>query len=132
MASPFEIAAAATSAAVDRVYGKSFFYQPMTAATDVNARPVFDPTRAAVTITAAFSDAFFRAGEGPTRSPGVNNEKPGHASSRPQISFDAAALPYRAQRGDRITRLADGKIFRVAEVHLDDTRRILCDLNETV
>jgi hypothetical protein len=128
MSSPFQDAAALASSAVDDTYGEPFTYQPMTAA-DVNARPSIDANRAALTITAVLLDSFARAHSGPARTQGVTSEQPGHASTRPQLSLDPAALPYTPRRGDIVTRGSDGSKFLVAEPRRPDDVRIILDLN---
>lgn len=127
MTSPFQDAAAAASAAVDDFYGEPFQFAPM--ASIPNGRPSADPGRAVVTFTAAFIDVYARFDSKLTHTFGVVPEKPGHSSSRPQISFDPASLPYRARNGDRVIRTATGDQYQLAEVRSDQTRRMLCDLN---
>lgn len=128
MPSLFQEAAAIASAAVDDVFGEEFLYQPMTA-DDVNARPSIDPNRAPLTIVAAFLDSYARAESGPARTQGVAAERPGHASSRPQVTFDRRALPYDVCKGDRLTRVDTGETFQVAEPRKSDGPRIALDLN---
>jgi hypothetical protein len=129
MTSPFQDAAALASTAIDDVFGEQFTLDPMATGVDVNGRGVADPDRAAQTFTATFIDSYARADSGPARQQGVTAEKPGHASSRPQISFDAAALPYAVKRGDRVTRASDGSLYQMAEPRKVDTIRVLVDLN---
>lgn len=129
MTTPFQDAAALASAAVDGVYGEPFTVIPMTRGNDVNARPTTDSGRAQTVITAAFLDVFARADSGPARTQGVTAERPGHASSRPQISFDRSQLTYAVKRGDRMQRGSDSSIFEVAEIRRADPVRDLADLN---
>lgn len=128
MTSPFQEAAALASAAIDDFYSEAYLYQPMLAA-DVNARSAIDPARAPLTIMAAMLDNYARADSGPARTQGVMAEKPGHASSRPQVSIATGALPYETRRGDRMTRVSDGALFQVAECRSPDLVRITLDLN---
>lgn len=129
MATPFQNAATKSSAAVDKVYGEPYLYQPMTHGADVNARFVIDPDRAPLTVIAAPLDLYARAHSGPARTQGVSAEQPGHASDRPSVSIDRAALPYDVRPGDRMTRVSDGVLFRVAEPRPVDGPRISIDLN---
>lgn len=139
LSSAFAQAAVAASIAVDAVYGEIWTVQPM-ATSDPNARRSPDPGRAVLTVTAAYQSAYARASSGPARQQGVKNERPGHATERPRISFDMArcvvvdgaepaALPYRLRDGDRVTRLKTGTTYQLAELRTDDTPRTEADLN---
>jgi len=129
MTTPFQDAAAAASGAVDDVYGEPYLYQPMKRDADVNGRLIVDPDRAPVTVTGVPFDAYARADSGPARTQGVTAEKPGHASDRPSVSIERAALPYAPHVGDRLTRVSDGVKFSVAEPRRLDLVRIVLDLN---
>jgi hypothetical protein len=129
MTSPFHDALLAASQSVDDIYGEAFTFRPMARA-DVNDRPAADPDRAETAITAVFIDFFARAGSGPVRTPGVAAEWPGHTSARPQISFAAAALPYAARKDDRLVRVADARVFAIAEIRRGADPRLACDVNE--
>ncbi len=129
MTTPFQDAAEKASAALDDVFGEAFTFLPMTAGLDANARPSADPDRDVVAFTAVFIDTAARAHSGPARTPDVVNERPGHSSSRPQITFALAALPYRPRRGDRVQRAADNALFQIAEPRAADPVRITVDLN---
>lgn len=129
MPTPFQEAAALASCAVDDVYAEDYLYQPMTAGADVNARPCPDTDRPVLQIKAVPLDSFARAGSGPARTQGVTAEKPGHASTRPQVSIDRNAFPYAVARGDRLTRMSDGAQFLVAEPRYPDLSRLTLDLN---
>ncbi len=112
----FDDAAAMHSAAVDLVYGEQFVYQPFAVvAGDVNGRMAPDPDRDQITITGAFIEGYARALSAQARKQGVKPERPGHASSRPQLDFDATQLPYAARQGDRVLRVATGVLYHVAE-----------------
>ncbi len=129
MTTPFQDAVAASSAAVDAVYGEPYRYQPMTCDTDPNARMIIDGSRAVLTITCTMVDIYARADSAASRTQGVIPEKPGHASDRPSVSIDRVALPYDPRKGDRLTRLSDGVLFQVAEPRIRDTTRVFLDLN---
>lgn len=116
MGSVFEDACAAASAAVDTVYSESWIYQPYAATGgDVNGRPAADPNRAETPIIGVYINPYARAFSAEARHQGVKPEKPGHASSRPQIDLDVSQLPYPVCDGDRITRCKTGEVFSVAE-----------------
>lgn len=117
------------SAAVDDVFGEPFTYQPMTAAADRNARPAVDSNRAAQTIVAVLIDSYARADSGPARTTGVAADTPGHASARPQLSFDPTQLPYAVRTGDRVLRQSNGALYYLAEPRRPDGVRVLVDLN---
>jgi hypothetical protein len=113
----FEDACAAASNSVDTVYAEGWTYQPyaVTAAGDVNARPTPDTSRASMNIIGVYIDPYARAFSAQVRHQGVTPEKPGHASSRPQLDLDATQLPYPICNGDRVTRLKTGEVFHIAE-----------------
>jgi hypothetical protein len=112
----FDDAMAAASAAVDSAMSEDWIYQPYAvAAGDVNARKSPDPDRPPQPIVGVFIDAYARAHSGPARHQGVKAERPGHASSRPQLDLDGTQLPYPVRDGDRVTRCKDRKVYLVAE-----------------
>jgi hypothetical protein len=140
MGNPFEDAAAASSRAVDAVYGNPWLFQP-TDADDPDGRRAPDPDRAAFAIIGAWIDPYARAGSGPARRQGVKAEHPGHASSRPFLDVDVTqfgqGLP---RRGDRLQRLDPdalaqgvnkpvGPLYEVAEFRPDGTGRAEIDVN---
>lgn len=119
MGTIFEDACAAASNAVDAVYAdaEGWLYQPyaVTSGGDVNARPAPDSSRAPMNVIGVYIDGYARAMSAQVRRQGVTPEKPGHASSRPQIDLDVTQLPYPVRNGDRITRLKTGQVFKIAE-----------------
>lgn len=116
----FRDAATAASGAVDTVFGELWDYAPMRA-DDGNARKSPDPDRVTLTITGAYIDPSMRAFGGPTRTPGVRAEHPGHASSRPALNLDFTQLPYAPRQGDRVTRRETGELYEIAECRPDKT-----------
>lgn len=130
MPTPFDAATKAAASSVGRVMGEAFAYIPMTTPADRNARPTADPERAVVdafTAVPGFPSA--RAESGPVRTPGVTAERPGHASTRPFISFPLARLPYAARKGDRVKRLATGELYQIAELLPSAPGHVRADLN---
>jgi hypothetical protein len=130
----FEDALAAASTAIDGAMAddEGWIYQPVAVANgDVNDRAAPDPDRAAIPIDGVFIDPYARAHSGPSRHQGLKAERPGHASSRPQIDFDLTQLPYRPRNGDRVRRLKTGKTYHLAEVKFPAAGpRAQIDLNE--
>lgn len=124
----FDDAAALLSAAIGGVFDEQWQFLPKVRATDVNARPSPDGGRLAVLFAGAFLDTYARAHSGPARTQGVTTERPGHASDRPQISFDPSGLPYAAESGDCVKRMKTGEVFRIAEPRRDLPTRVVCDL----
>lgn len=132
MPAPFAAAMRVAAATVDRIFGDTFDYLPMAAAGDVNARPVADPDRAIVTgLRLPFSAQGNRAGTGPTPTPAVRPESPGHASDRPFVSLDLSLLPYAPRKHDRL-RADNGDLFRVAEIVPSVPGFVRLDLNQIV
>ncbi|MBI1202547.1 MAG: hypothetical protein GC182_08555 [Rhodopseudomonas sp.] len=131
MSTLFEDLAGLASAAVDSVYGETFTLLPMTAAGDVNDLVAADQVRASLPFIGNFLDAYARVDSGAARTQGVKAERPGHASNRPQLSFDRAALPYAVRRGDRVLRAKDGVTYHLAEPRSPDLVRVIVDLNRT-
>lgn len=126
---PFSTAAEKLSAAVDAVYGETFTFLPRKSGGDVNAPFAADPDRAPLEFTASLINRYARADSRLVTKQGVSAEKPGHASARPQLSFDRAALPYEARRGDRVRRAKDGSVYVLAELRVTEDRRIVADIN---
>lgn len=132
MGTVYQDALAAHSAAVDSVYSEGFSYQPFASANeDVNARGTRDLDRPCVEIVGVFLDPFARAFSDQTRRQGLKPERPGHASTRPQIDFDVTQLPYAPKSGDRVRRAATGKLYHLAEIKFPSAgTRVQADLNE--
>jgi len=130
MTAPFAAAARVAAAIVDRTFGDTFAYHPMAVGADVNSRAAPDPDRAIVTgLRLPFSAQGARVASGPTPTPGVKPERPGHASDRPFVSLDLSRLPYVPKKGDRL--LADnGDLFRVAEIVPSTPGFARLDLNQ--
>jgi hypothetical protein len=133
MASLFQQALAANSAAQDAVYGEPWIYIPMAAAAPNDVASA-DNTRAVMPITASFFDLYARASSGPARKQGVRPERPGHASSRPILDLDITQLPYAIAHGDRV-KCNDkdspnyNSVWEIAEPRPDGTGRAELDLN---
>lgn len=131
MTSPFDAAAASAAAAVDAVLGERFEYRPMRRSADVNARFAADPSRAVVTgLLAVFGEPSARADAGPVRTPGVEAERPGHATARPFLALALSRLPYAPAVGDRVLRSATGVVYRVAEILPSHPGFVRLDLNK--
>jgi hypothetical protein len=112
----FEDACAAASTSVDMVYSEGWLYQPYAVTSgDVNTRLTPDASRAPMNVIGVYIDPYARAFSAQVRHQGVTPEKPGHASSRPQIDLDVTQLPYPICDGDRVTRLKTGEVFHIAE-----------------
>jgi hypothetical protein len=130
----FEDACAAASNSIDMVYAdaEGWSYQPYAATSgDVNARSTPDSSRAVLTVTGVYIDPYARAFSSQVRHQGVTPEKPGHASSRPQLDLDVTQLPYPVRSGDRVTRIKTGQVFKIAEGKFPSGGpRFQLDLNE--
>lgn len=124
--------------AVDRVFGEQFIISPRAAPSlDVNARTAGDGSRLAVEFTASYYEFFSRVDQQSTGTPrsqtgvtAANIAQPaGHTSQRARIKFNSSALSYRPAQGDRITRVATGVTYRVAEVRASSHGNLTLDLN---
>jgi hypothetical protein len=128
----FQDALALASECFDEVFSENWIYQPfVVAAGDVNGRASPDPDRPQLPIIGIFVDPYARAMSAEARKQGVKPERPGHASSRPQLDLDVTQLPYRVKQGDRVLRCATGKLYHVAEPKFPSAGpRWQLDLNE--
>lgn len=123
MPTPFETAAAMTSAAVDMVYGESFQLTGMKHGADVDSSRVTDPARPVVTVTGAYV--------APAQSmwPHARGKADDNAhkvnASVPRVSIDTAQLPWPVMIFDRVTRLKTSEVFEVSKSLPDGVRRIV-------
>lgn len=130
MASPFDAAIAAAAATHDSIMGEDFIYRPRSRPADVNKRETDDGSRAVIDpLRAVWGEPAARFDSGPARLPGVEAERPGHATARPFVSFRLSLLPYRPRDGDMVERKATGEKFRVAEVLPSTPGLVRLDLN---
>ena len=101
MSNAFATAWLQASADIDRCFGSSFEFQPMTASD--GGRPSPDPAREAKIITGALTeDATFVYPETRSRRGSVVAQE---ASEMITIDIALDALPYAAQSGDRLQRV---------------------------
>src|SRR4051794_37664233 len=109
MPTPFETAAAMTSAAVDTVYGESFPLIAMKPADDVNSPRVPDAARPTFTAIGAYvapSQSILPHARGP-----IADDNAGKViASQPLVSIDNARLQWPVTTGDRVTRLKTGEM----------------------
>ena len=130
MASPFSRLMAVAAVTHDAIMAEGFDYRPMKSANDKNAPGIVDPDRAVVLdLRAPWVDAAARAGSDGAKAPGVQSERPGHASTRPAIALDLRRLPYEPRRGDKLTKRDTGVGYIVAEVVPSAPGFVRLDLN---
>jgi hypothetical protein len=129
MSSPFAKLMAVAAATHDRVFGETFEFRPMGFVADVNAPRVADAVRAVTQFAAPFGEAAARAFGGPFLQPGVQPQKPGHASTRPFIALDLSRLPYKPAVGDRIFSAERNILFEIAEIVPSQVGFVRLDLN---
>lgn len=131
MSSPFDNIAAAAGTICDSIMGEMFDIFPMTAATDVNARPGADTDRGNLqSVLMVWGEPSARAHSGAVQTPGVRAEQPGHASARPFVSLQLSRVPYRLRSGDQIVRRKTGTRYRIAEPLPSTPGFARLDLNE--
>lgn len=117
MASPFDRAFAAAAVTHDNLAGEGFEFRPQKFQTDRNAPTIVDPDRPVVAgVKCPYTDSAARIGAGPFRQVGVQPERAGHSSSRPNISLNLSRLPYRPRKGDHVFREATQTLFLIYEV----------------
>lgn len=123
MPTPFEIAAAQTSAAVDTIYGETFTFVGMKAAADARLPKAVDADRPAFSVIGGWV--------GPAKSvypraPGRSSDQAQrHAASEPFVSVDNARMQWQAVTGDRVTRLKTGIQYEISRPMPDNIVRTL-------
>lgn len=117
MPTPFQTAAATAEAAIDVVFAEAFSFAPMVV--PPNGVAASDGSRAAVASFAALFDA------GGLHVAGT----PPLTATAPQLVFAASATgPVRT--GDRVTRLATGRVYELRDPKPAGTGRIASALAE--
>lgn len=121
MPSPFaRLLTSVVQPAVDSVFAddEGFDFRPMAqSGGGVNGRPGPDTNRAvALAVPAIWYSRPMEIAE--------PKDRPGFATTEPQIAVRAWLVPWAIQRGDEIKRLATGEVFRVAEVEPDGHGRV--------
>lgn len=123
MPTPFETAAAMTSAAVDTIYGETFTFIAMKVGVDRGSPRVIDTARPVFSAIGGFVDpaksAFPKARGAP------NNEAQRHVVTEPFVSVDNARLTWAPVTGDRVTRGKTGDQYEVARPMADGVARTL-------
>lgn len=101
--------------------GETFLFEPRRAAKDVNEPDGPDPERQAAEIVAVFrsreADPFARNAYDPRA-----DQRPGVTGRVDVVTFSAADAPA-ARRGDHLTRLSDGRKWRIERVLVTAARR---------
>ncbi|QDM26995.1 hypothetical protein FNL56_13395 [Tardiphaga sp. vice304] len=127
MPTPFEIAAAMNSAAVDTVYGEAFQCFAMAAAGDVDGPRQADPARDSFTVTGGFlapSHSVLPHARGSVQDDNAHKV----AISVPRVSFDNRLMVWPLRPGDRVVRLKTGETFEVAKALPDGVLRTMFSL----
>jgi hypothetical protein len=123
MTTPFETAAAMTSAAVDTIYGELFTFIGMKAGVDRGSPKVIDTARPVFSAIGGYVDpsksAFPRARGTP------NNEAQRHVVTDPFVSVDNARMQWPAVTGDRVMRVKTGIQYEIARPMPDGVARTL-------
>lgn len=114
MTTAFERAAAKASRVIDRVYGESFRFEAFKVGGDVDLPKVADADRAAFTAVAAWHDAT-KSTTPKARGAAQDDNAHGWTLGQPYISVDDAALVWRPQPGDRITRISTGAVYSISQ-----------------
>lgn len=127
MPSPFEIAAAMTSAAVDTIYGETFECFAMVAAGDVDGSRSTDVARPSFTVTGGFlapSNSVLPHARGSIQDDNAQKI----ATSVPRVSFDNRLMIWPLRTGDRVLRVKTGEFFEVAKSLPDGVLRTMFSL----
>lgn len=121
MPTPFEIAAAMSSAAVDFIYGESFTFIGMKAGTDRGSARVVDTSRPPFTVMGGYVDP---AKMGVPQARGAaNNQAQPHVITEPYVSVDNGGMKWAVVTGDRVTRLKTGVQYEIARPMADGVVR---------
>ncbi|MCT8970587.1 head-tail joining protein [Microbaculum marinisediminis] len=123
MSSPFEdLLAGIVEPIVDTTFGdeERFDFRPAKMSDSVNGRPSADPGRPLATdVAAIFDSAPLDVDES-----GGKRDRPGFATTTPQVSVLVSAVPWEIRRGDEVKRKATGEVFRVTEIEPDGLTRV--------
>lgn len=123
MTTPFEQAAALTSAAVDAIYGEKFTIIGMKQGTDRGLPRVIDPSRPAFDVIGGYIDpskSAFPHARGTSQ-----NQAQQHVVTEPFVSIDNANMQWAAVTGDRVTRQKTGIQYEIARPMPDGVARTL-------
>ncbi len=123
MPSPFEQAAALTSAAVDAVFGEQFTFIGMKAGVDRGAPRIVDTARPPFTVTGGYVDPSKTAF--PHARGTSQNQAQGHVVTEPFVSIDNARLQWAVVTGDRVTRAETGVQYEIARPMPDGVTRTI-------
>lgn len=108
---------------VDSVFADTelFEFRPAKVSADsVNGRPEADPDRpVAPGVAAIFDSRPLEIDES-----GGKRDRPGFATTMPQISVLVANLPWEVRQGDEVKRNATGDVYRVTEIEPDGQTRV--------
>jgi hypothetical protein len=123
MSSPFgELLTDLIEPMIDATFAdeEGFEFRPMTTADSVNGRPIADPARKVVPdVPAIYDDRPMGFDESSGK-----RDRPGFATTTPQISVQVSALPWEIVRGDEAKRNATGAVYRVTEIEPDGQTRV--------
>lgn len=121
MPTPFETAAAATSAAVDAIYGETFTFIGMKAGVDRASPKVVDTSRPAFKAPGGYVGP---AKPGLPKARGTeNNLAQRHVISEPFVSVDSSKLQWAVVTGDRVIREKTGVQYEVGRPLPDGVHR---------
>ena len=109
--------------ALDTVYAEPITITPM--AKPANGRPVPDPTRQPVTLQGIFDEPSVQDFPSSRGHAAASSHEFG--TTKPQVEFNVADVPYRIVIGDRITR-ENGDTFAVADPGDDSFGRTVLKL----
>ncbi|NEV79419.1 hypothetical protein DYI24_20505 [Rhodopseudomonas sp. BR0C11] len=129
MPSPFDIAAAKASSAIDRVFGEEegFALIAMAEQDDVNLPRGIDVSRPSFVITGAYrapsGSKFMQA-----RSPFQEDRAPKASISTPHVSFASASLRWPLRPKDVVMRNRTGEQFEITKVLPDGAARTIVHL----
>jgi hypothetical protein len=123
MPTPFETAAAMTSAAVDTIYGETFTFIAMKPGVDRGSPKVLDIARPKFEAVGGYVDPAKSAF--PRARGTANNEAQRNVVTEPFVSIDNAKLPWAVVTGDRVTRLKTGIQYEIARPMPDGVARTL-------
>lgn len=123
MPTPFETAAAKTSAAVDTIYGETFTFIGMKAGVDRGSPKVLDTARPKFDAVGGYIDPSKTAY--PKARGAANDQTQRHVVTEPFVSVDNSKLQWVVVTGDRVTRHKTGVQYEIARPMPDGVVRTL-------
>lgn len=128
--STFAAEFATAFADVECVHGEGFLLTPMRRNVDRNAAAIPDTDRAPIEIIGVWHDGVANPAIVNAYDPRTD-QRPGTIAGKPRVDFGPGRIPagVSLRAGDLLTRLSDGRVWRIDGVLLSRQRITRCDVN---